>query len=41
MSLSLQFNLVCGDEYLVELSSTLIMFGVLIGGTTSGVISDR
>ena len=38
---SFQFGLVCGQEYLVQLASTLFMGGVLFGALASGVVSDR
>lgn len=37
----LQFNLVCGRDYLVQLTSTLYMAGRTLGAMSAGILSDR
>ena len=41
MFLAIQFDLVCGQEYLNQFVSTIYMAGTLIGGFFSGAMSDR
>ena len=36
----LQWDLVCGDDWLVPLQSTLFFAGILLGSLTSGFVSD-
>ena len=36
-----QLELVCGQSWLNQLSTTIYMVGVLIGASLSGVLSDR
>jgi len=37
----LQFDLVCGWDFLVPFVSTAYMAGFLLGAVTSGAVSDR
>lgn len=36
-----QFDLVCSDDYLVALSQSMYMFGILCGVVISGILSDK
>ena len=35
-----QWDLVCGDDWLIPLQSTLFFAGVLVGAVSSGFLSD-
>jgi len=36
-----QFNLVCNNNYLVSLSQSIYMFGIMVGAIVSGILSDK
>ena len=41
LSISFQWNLVCGDAPLVPLIGTIFMGGVFFGAVMSGAVGDR
>ena len=36
-----QFDLVCGNDWKITLAQVVYMFGILLGASTSGMISDK
>ncbi len=36
-----QFDLVCSDDYLITISQSVYMLGILVGVVVSGILSDK